>query len=249
MDLNKNQAELDALKKITPADTSKIEAAEKKLKESKSAVAALQGIEKNKGIVKALDSAMSKGMTASLAKKIADLDKEITKLRGHLAQCNAEFQRGVNTIVGVVEEKKLPAASGDQAGTDAKLTCVMANEHETGADRNLLMGGAQPAGQPDPWTKIIFTSSASSESSSSTEKSMSREAKAKIKAFWWGAQANTSSSEASKYVFTHILLPFCFGVALTSILGNYAKKQQNKVSVVPCKSFLCPGRSRYLTNI
>lgn len=208
MELNKNQAELDALKKMSPDDTPKIKEAEDKLENSKSAVAKLQGVEKNKGIVKALDSAMSKGMTASLAKKIADLDKEITKLRGHLAQCNTEFQRGVNTIVGVVEEKTLPAASGDEAAkTDPKLTYVMANEHETAADRNLLMGGAQPASQPDPWTKIVFTSSATSDSSKSTEKSMSKEAKAKIGAFWWGAQASTSVSEASKYVFTQILLP------------------------------------------
>lgn len=209
-ELNTAQAKLDGLKKADPVVDASVTAADTEVKKLKKELSELQKVSKNKNIVKALDTARSKGMKTSLGKKIADLEKEITSLRGHLAECNAGFQRDVNAIVGVEEKKKKEVAPSDppvtQEAADPELQLVMANERPTGADRDLLSSGSQPVEAPDPWTKIVFTSSTSSESSDSSEKSMSAEAKLKIGGLFWGLQASTSVSDASKYVFAHPLL-------------------------------------------
>lgn len=204
--INKAQAELDVLrKKHDPADAEAINGKETALGELKEKLANLQKGNKDKAIVQALDAASAKGMNTSLSKKIKDLDLEITQLRGHLAESTAGFQRGVNTIVGV-EEKKAPTTpttegtTNPPAATAPELQYVMSDQHETGADKNLLTGGAQSPQEADPWTKIVFGSSNEATNSESTEKSMSADAKAKIGGLFWGVEASTSYSTASKYV-------------------------------------------------
>lgn len=152
--------------------------------------------------MKALDEASAKGMSTSLSKKIKELDLELTRLRGHLAESTAGFQRGVNTIVGVEETKPLTPTTteGVTNPPPPQLQYVMSGQQEAGADKNLLTGGAQPPQEPDPWTKIVFGSSNDAKSTETTEKSMSADAKAKIGGMFWGVEASTSYSTASKYV-------------------------------------------------
>lgn len=231
-------------KKHDPANDGKITEAEKALETLKKTLADLQKGEKDKNIVKALDAASGKGMNTSLTKKIKELDVEITRLRGHLAESNTGFQRGVNTIVGVEEMVPPPAAAGGTAPTAPPVLtqegfkCVMSDEQQTGADKNLLTGGAQPPLEPDPWTRIVFNSSNEETESDSSEKSMSAEAKVKIGGFFASVEASTRYSSAAKYDFLpsspH---PFCSNGTLTVFLGNCARSRRIIRLVVPCKSF------------
>lgn len=154
---------------------------------------------------------MTRGLEKTLTKKIADLDDQIAQLQGHLGECNKRFQRSVNTIVGVNEKRS------EKEGEEPELKYVMANDGETGANRNLLAGGALPVMSPDPWTKVVFTSSSDNTNSTMLEKSMSAEAKGKIGGLWWGAEASVSTSSASKYVFTFSRPSLYFDLVLTVI--------------------------------
>lgn len=237
------------MSKSDPLDPVKLEEATKEIATAKEALAQLQKGQKDKGIVKALDAAMASGMETSLTKKIANLDEEITRLRGHLADSNSGFQRSVNTVVGVQEilppKPATSVVAGGQgssgAGNDTDSSAaqptmryIMADEKETGADKNLLTGGAQPAEQPDPWTKVVFTSSTDSETKAMGERSMNAEAKAKIGGLWCGAEASTTISESAKYVFIPFTVSFDF--ALTSIIGCFARRRLDTRSVAHCKS-------------
>lgn len=226
------KAELDVLrKKANTADTETISKKEKELEAKKQILADKQKGNKDKAILKALDAASAKGMNTSLSKKIKELDLELTRLRGHLAESTAGFQRGVDTIIGVQETQAGKNASSTASSsttsssttegttnppgsTVPQLEYVMSGQQDAGADKNLLTGGgAQSPQESDPWTKIVFGSSNDATNSENTEKSMSADAKAKIGGMWWGVEASTSYSTASKYVSSrespNITRPLC----------------------------------------
>lgn len=200
-------------KKKNTADADTITKKQGELDGLKTKLAGAQKLSKNKAIVQALDAASSKGMNTSLSKQIKELDLELTRLRGHLAESSAKFQRGVNTIVGVEEIKALTPATTEGTTNPPQLEYVMSGQQDAGADKNLLTSGAQPPQAPDPWTKIVFGSSNDAKNTENTEKSMSADAKAKIGGMWWGVEASTSYSTASKYVSSrespNITRPLC----------------------------------------
>lgn len=160
---------------------------------------------KHKGIVGALQAATANGMHKTLTKTITELQNEITTLESRLAESQSSFRRTISAIVAVEPEA---TKEGETQPENPNLTVVRVKDGETAADRGLLAGDAAQTQPPDPWTKVYFTSSASSSRETSGEKAISGDARIKIGGLLGSVEASSSFSKVSKYVFSPSHAPF-----------------------------------------